>query len=77
MIYDRYMFERGPEKQIQQLISEAYERIREAQKIATEHKLSFSFDVAYGMGGTFNGDESVAAEYDMDGVGWKASNHSC
>ncbi len=63
------------QKQIQKLCAEALEKVREAEKLATEHKLTFSFDVAYGMGGTFYGDETMRDEYKEDG--WYASSHSC
>lgn len=64
------------QKEIQKLISEAYANVRKAEELAKQHKLCFSFDVAYGMGGTFVGDPDE--NYDNPGeTGWLASSHSC
>lgn len=61
-------------KEIQRLTSEAMKMVRQAEKLAIEHKLAFDFSVDYGMGGTFFGDGSESCE----GVaGWCASSHSC
>ena len=62
-------------KKIQEQLNIAYAAIAEAEKLGIEHDISFSFDVAYGMGGTFmpNPDDY----YEMDGAGWLASSHSC
>jgi hypothetical protein len=46
-------------------VSAAYALIAEAEKIATEHSLSFSWEIAYGMGGWFESGE------------WRASSQSC
>jgi hypothetical protein len=46
-------------------VAAAYELIAEAEKIATEHSLSFSWEIAYGMGGWFESGE------------WRASSQSC
>ena len=63
------------QKEIQQLLSEALKKVREAEELAKQHKLAFHFDVAYGMGGTFNGTGEDSGY--NDGVGWNPSSHSC
>jgi hypothetical protein len=48
-------------------INEAYKLVNEAQKIARDFELSFDWDLAYGMGGYYDGrDES-----------WNPSSESC
>ena len=53
--------------------------VREAEEIAKEHKLDFHFDVAYGMGGWYNGDEDWDDSdcYDNEDRGWNPSSQSC
>lgn len=71
-------------KLIDEKVKAAYALITEAQVIADEHKLSFSFDVAYGMGGTYLGNpedrESAYryGDYDRDSDdGWRPSSRGC
>lgn len=72
-------------EKISVLVKEAKEKIREAEKIATEAGVSFSFSVAYGMGGEFVADPEEIADirrYDSwkfeDGKpAWYASSQSC
>lgn len=52
-------------KKIDELVKKAHEALNEAEKIADEHKLSFCFNHAYGMGGSYEDGE------------WYASSHSC
>jgi len=56
------------------LVEAAYAAVREAEAFADEHKLGFSFDLSYGMGGYYNGDpeEGYGGE-----TGWNASSMSC
>lgn len=67
-----------PKERISTLTSLAYAAIAEAEVIAQEHSLSFSFDLAYGMGGTYgepwdaSSDEEGNVEYT-----WMASSQSC
>lgn len=63
------------------LVSDVYVAVNEATDYADEHKLSFSLDITYGMGGTYDGDEDnryvpdyVAAS---DHDGWYPSSQSC
>lgn len=57
------------EEEAAQLISAkvdaAHALIREAEALATEYKLTFSSDIAYGMGGWFESGE------------WHPSSQSC
>lgn len=41
--------------ELARLVQEAREALKAAEKFADEHKLSFTFDPAYGMGGTYYG----------------------
>lgn len=59
-------------KLISEKINAAYALITEASELADEHKLDFSFDVAYGMGGTYVGDPDKWQE-----PGWNPSSQSC
>jgi hypothetical protein len=47
----------------------------EAQAVANKYKLSFSFAPAYGMGGTYYGDENDRDEDSENG--WYSSSMSC
>jgi hypothetical protein len=58
---------------IAELVQQAYGFINAAEKIADEHELSFSFDIAYGMGGTY--DPTYEQEYSEGN--WHPSSQSC
>lgn len=65
--------------EIAKLTDEATKLIRQAEEIAKANEVSFDFDVAYGMGGTFYG-AGYESDYNPDyneRVGWAASSHSC
>lgn len=69
-----------PKERISTLTSLAYAAIAEAEVIAEEHSISFSFGdrLGYGMGGTFG--ESWDASSDEEGnveYTWMASSQSC
>jgi hypothetical protein len=53
------------QKLISDKIEQAYALIRECEGLATEHGLYFSFDLEYGMGGSFDEGE------------WHPSSQSC
>ena len=64
-------------KEIENLKTKAMQLIKEAEEIAKKNNVSFSFDVAYGMGGTFSNE---TGGYDSDETGewcWQPSSHSC
>ncbi len=71
-------------KEIADLLKKAEDTIKEAEKIANEHKLSFSWDLSYGMGGHFVGAgqeayanyETIKAEDNTEGI-WCPSSSSC
>ncbi len=67
------------QKEIQRLLSEARTLVRQAEELAKENKLSFSFSIAYGMGGTFTGDpdEDWGGYDSSSNVGWHPSSHNC
>lgn len=74
-------------EEINKLTNEAMEKIRQAQEIADKHGLTFSFNVAYGMGGRYEGKGVECDEYDYISKKrktlirkqgeWMASSHSC
>lgn len=74
-------------QKITELVSKSLEKLKEAEKIADEYGLEFTFDPAYGMGGTYCGKGSVKEEYDYssrkdvekirDEGEWMASSNSC
>jgi len=53
--------------EIENKINQAQSLIAECEKLADQHKLHFDWDLAYGMGGWYNG---------ADGE-WAASSQSC
>ena len=55
------------EKQIEVLVKEAHEKIDEAKRLADKYELSFDWDLSYGMGGSYDGEEGE----------WKSSSDSC
>jgi hypothetical protein len=63
---------------ISALVAEAYALIHSAEAIAAEHQLGFNFDLAYGMGGYFDG-KSVGEtdEWGQESDGWHPSSQSC
>lgn len=70
-------------KELNELVSKAYKAVNEAEAHARKYGLTFHFEVAYGMGGTFDGrtPEQQEEEYgyinsDSDG-GWLSSSMSC
>jgi hypothetical protein len=52
---------------IADLVVEAYSAINEAESLADEHGLDFSFSPAYGMGGWYDGEDQC----------WNPSSQSC
>ena len=54
-------------EQISKLVNEAFEAISQAEGIACEHNVGFSFDLTYGMGGYFDGETGD----------WNPSSLSC
>lgn len=54
-------------EQINQLLDEAYAAIASAESIADENDLGFSWELAYGMGGYYDGEEGE----------WHSSSSSC
>jgi hypothetical protein len=63
---------------ISEHLAAAYASINEAETLAVEHGLSFSFEVAYGMGGSFSGSEyGQPGEFGDEFDGWYASSQSC
>ncbi len=63
-------------KLISEYCKEAYAAIKKAEEIAVKHNITFSFDISYGMGGTFfpQGDEYYTIDSDPT---WVASSHMC
>ena len=55
------------EKQIEVLVKEAHEKIDEAKRLADKYELSFDWDLSYGMGGSYDGEEGE----------WRSSSSNC
>ena len=68
--------EKNPRQQIDDLVKEAHKKIQEAEKIADEHQETFSFDLAYGMGGTYF-PEGWDDSWDSSEEGWVSSSAMC
>ncbi len=65
-------------KKLSELVAAFQQALSEAEKFATEHKLSFSIEPTYGMGGYFDGAEvGTKNEWGDDCDGWFASSMSC
>lgn len=72
---------------IAELTNDALAKIRQAEKIAEEHQVSFSFGLEYGMGGTFDEDWDSSDWDESDDEGntnstkkpyrWHPSSESC
>lgn len=54
-------------QRIEQLVNDAKQKIKEAQKLADENNLTFSYDFGFGINGTYHG--SLENEDD-----WKSSD---
>lgn len=52
---------------INDLVSQAYKCISEAEELSKKFEIGFSFDIAYGMGGYFEPEEGE----------WQSSSSSC
>jgi len=73
------------EKTIDRYLSEAYAALATAQTIADEEGISFRFEPAYGMGGTYYPPQKVKEwdylryEYGLDpeNGGWISSSQTC
>ena len=68
-------------KHLADLVQAAYDALNAAEAFADEHKLSFNFSPAYGMGGSYDGEvenRSVPEYVDReDHDGWYPSSQSC
>ena len=78
---------------ISTLTADAKAKVKEAEKIADEHGVDFSFSVSYGMGGTYKGQspvrraalaklsqaerEALGVSEDTDDFGWQSSSNQC
>ena len=66
---------------ISEHVAAAYAAIQEAEKLADEFGLEFSFDLTYGMGGTYIGknySERAGHDWYSSNEGsWLASSQSC
>jgi hypothetical protein len=65
------------QKQIDEKLQVAYAAIREAQRIADKENVSFRFDLAYGMGGTYMPEGDEGRDGENDDNGWAASSRGC
>jgi hypothetical protein len=67
-----------PKLKVDELVKLAYAAIAEAEVLAEAGSFTFSFELTYGMGGTYG--EQWDASRDEEGntpYGWNASSQSC
>lgn len=64
--------------ELSRLVSVAKEALQAATNFADEHKLSFSWNPSYGMGGSYIGDPEERWKEDYYGDdGWHSSSMGC
>lgn len=56
------------------LVAKLYKALAEAEAHADTHNLSFNFEPAYGMGGTYYGKNN---KHDWSEPGWNPSSQNC
>lgn len=79
---ERKLTQQEASAQIANLIRSAEAKISEAEKIADEYGVSFSWDgPSYGMGGWYTGKsekpEWADSDWEASDEGWSASSQSC
>ena len=65
---------------ITKAVDEANDALRRAQELALKYNMEFEFGPTYGMGGTFNGHDWDASNYEGERPRtgyWQASSNSC
>lgn len=65
---------------ITQAVAEANAALQRAQELALKYNMEFEFGPTYGMGGTFNGTDWDASDYEGERPRtgyWQASANSC
>lgn len=72
----KYATELEAKDAIQVKLRAAFAAISEAQAIADENDVGFSFDIGYGMGGRYIPESKQDAD-DRDYGGWYSSTRSC
>jgi hypothetical protein len=65
--------------ELAKLVANINSAISDAERVADEHGLDFSLDMAYGMGGTYYGEnhEYVSGRESWADAGWNPSSQSC
>lgn len=71
-----------PQQKLAKLVEEAEAALAEAEAFANEHNLTFTFEPAYGMGGTFYPgarchDDSWLSDHIGSEGGWISSSAEC
>lgn len=64
-------------QEISRQVAAAYAALELAEALATAHKLDFSFNPSYGMGGHFYGDVEDLKYYYRSEPGWVSSSQDC
>lgn len=69
-------------QEIDKKLKEAHDLISECENLADQHGLGFSWDLAYGMGGWYQGKPADVPDRDEDDYyesdyGWQASSQGC
>lgn len=64
-------------EKLKSLVDDAYAAVRKAEEYATETGQSFSFNIAYGMGGYFTPSTSEDYNESYSEAGWSSSSSNC
>jgi hypothetical protein len=66
------------QRELNAMVSKVLEDLNKCEAFADEHKLSFHFSPAYGMGGYYEGNpEERYSEYGDDPQAWQPSSQGC
>jgi len=66
------------QRELNAMVSKVLSDLAACERFADEHKLSFSFSPAYGMGGHYYGDpEDRYSPYGDEPEGWSPSSQGC
>lgn len=68
--------QKAKQDQVRLLANEAMAKLNEAEALAEKLGVSFDFDVAYGMGGTYYPTTGSEKRYDNE-TGWVSSSANC
>jgi hypothetical protein len=87
IVYQKFIRHKGNQmnqkeayEQIAKHVEAAHAEIKKAEALADEHGCEFSFDLAYGMGGTYYPKvkpDSENEDWESSNEGWMSSSSMC